>query len=107
MDAALIQIVPWSSAEPPNEETLRRRFEDEGFRTSCWSSDADNYYDARTHAFYKALTVLEGDITFSIPELGHEVTLRPGDRLELAPGVLHHAFVGPRGVCCLEGKRLG
>jgi quercetin dioxygenase-like cupin family protein len=105
-DVPLIQMIPWNEEEPPKEEELRRQFEVEGLRASSWSTERDELYDARTHVFHKVLCVLEGDITFSMPELGEEITLRPGDRLELSPGVLHQAFVGPSGVLCLEGQRL-
>jgi quercetin dioxygenase-like cupin family protein len=106
MDAALVSFVPWGEQAPPTESVVRRRFEAEGLRVDCWSNRGGDYYDAHAHAFHKVLHVLSGDITFSLPELGQEFTLRPGDRLELSPGVLHHAFVGPDGVACLEGKRL-
>ena len=32
-----------------------------------------------------------------------QVTLNMGDRLEIPPGIVHDAHVGPQGVACLEG----
>ena len=106
MDAALVSYVPRGEGEAPTEDSVRRRFEAEGLRIDRWSNRGNDYYDARMHVFCKVLHVLSGDITLSLPELGQEFRLRPGDRLELSPGVLHHAFIGPDGVSCLEGKRL-
>jgi quercetin dioxygenase-like cupin family protein len=105
MDAALIEVIPWNRDEAPTESNIMRQFEQEGLAVCCWSNTAGYYYDAHTHAFHKILSVIEGEITFSLPELDQEVTLKPGDRLVISPGVLHHAFVGPEGVCCVEGKR--
>lgn len=105
MDASLIEVIPWNRDESPSESAIIDQFEREGLAASCWSNDAHDYYEPHTHAYYKILSVVEGEITFSLPEIGQEVTLRPGDRLVLSPGVLHHAFVGPHGVCCIEGRR--
>jgi quercetin dioxygenase-like cupin family protein len=49
--------------------------------------------------------VVEGTITFGLPEQGRRIDLRAGDRMELPPGVVHDAVVGPEGVVCLEAHR--
>ena len=43
-----------------------------------------------------------GSITFHLPELGRDVMLEAGDRLDLPTGTLHGADVGAHGVTCLE-----
>jgi hypothetical protein len=48
---------------------------------------------------------MRGSITFKIPATGEEVSLNPGDKLELPSGIEHEAIVGPMGVVCLEGHR--
>lgn len=40
---------------------------------------------------------------FHLP--GGDVTLRPGDRLEVPPRTEHAATVGPDGVACVEASR--
>ena len=45
---------------------------------------------------------MRGAITFHLTELGRDVELRAGDRLELPAGTLHGATVGRAGVTCLE-----
>jgi hypothetical protein len=44
-----------------------------------------------------------GSIVFHLPE--GDVTLRSGDRLDVAPGTEHSAIVGPEGVTCVEASR--
>ena len=43
-----------------------------------------------------------GAITFHLTELGGDVELRAGERLELPAGTMHAATVGSAGVTCLE-----
>jgi hypothetical protein len=40
-----------------------------------------------------------------LPELGKQLTLKAGDRLDLPAGVVHDAHVGAEGVVCLEAHR--
>jgi quercetin dioxygenase-like cupin family protein len=49
--------------------------------------------------------VVEGSITFGLPQEGQRVTLNAGDRLELPASIVHDAVVGPQGVVCLEAHR--
>lgn len=39
---------------------------------------------------------------FHLP--GGDITLRPGDRLDVPPGTEHAATVGPEGVECVEAS---
>ncbi len=48
------------------------------------------------------LVAAAGAITFHLPEIGRDVLLAAGDRLDLPAGTLHAADVGPHGVTCLE-----
>ncbi len=41
--------------------------------------------------------MIDGSITFGLPEIGGRVELRAGDRLDLPAGVVHDAIVGPWG----------
>jgi quercetin dioxygenase-like cupin family protein len=49
--------------------------------------------------------VVQGSIAFGLPELGKQLTLQAGDRLDLPAGVVHDAVVGPQGVVCLEAQK--
>jgi quercetin dioxygenase-like cupin family protein len=45
----------------------------------------------------------EGTIRFICA--GEAIDLEPGDRLDIPPGVVHSAVVGPLGVQCVEAAR--
>jgi quercetin dioxygenase-like cupin family protein len=36
---------------------------------------------------------------------GEAIDLKPGDRLDTPPGIMHSAVVGPHGVTCIEAAR--
>jgi quercetin dioxygenase-like cupin family protein len=105
MSAVMATLIPWPDHEPPREATLRRLLADEGLQPHAWSNGPGDVYAAHTHAYHKVIYVLGGTISFNLPEAAQHITLRAGDRLELPPGVVHEAVVGPRGVICLEAHR--
>jgi quercetin dioxygenase-like cupin family protein len=49
--------------------------------------------------------VVQGSITFGLPRLGKQLTLKAGDRLDLPAGIVHDAHVGAQGVVCLEAHK--
>ncbi len=77
----------------------------EGLSPYAWSNGPHDVYAPHSHSYNKVIYVVEGSITFGLPELGKHVSMRPGDRLDLPAGVVHEAQVGPEGVVCLEGHR--
>lgn len=81
---------------------LARRLEAEGLRPSSWSNAPGDTYSAHDHGYDKVLVVARGSLTFRLPELGRDVLLGEGERLELPAGTAHAAVVGPHGVTCLE-----
>ncbi len=78
---------------------------DEGLSPYSWSNRPHDIYAAHTHSYNKVIYVAQGSITFGLPELGKQVTLKPGDRLDLPAGTLHDAQVGAQGVICLEAHK--
>lgn len=100
-----IAIRPWSEANVPTEAEVRRLFDAEGLQPYRWSNAPGDVYGLHSHSYHKVIYVVSGSITFNLPEDGGQVTLHPGDRLELPPGIAHSAVVGPRGVVCLEAHR--
>ena len=46
--------------------------------------------------------MVRGSITFGLPELDQQLTLKAGDRLDLPANTIHDAVVGAQGVICLE-----
>lgn len=98
----MVGIQPWSEEEMPTERKIRRIMTGEELRPHRWSNAPGDVYVAHTHPYRKVLYVVEGSITFGLPEEGQKVTLHAGDRLDLPESTMHDAVVGPKGVVCLE-----
>ena len=77
----------------------------EGLSPYFWSNGAFDIYSAHSHGYDKVIYVVQGSITFGLPELNQSLTLKSGDRLDLPAGVVHNASVGSEGVVCLEGHK--
>jgi quercetin dioxygenase-like cupin family protein len=67
-----------------------------------WSNGPGDVYAAHSHTYAKVIYVVQGSITFGLPEENITILLNPGDRLDLPAGIIHDALVGPQGVVCLE-----
>lgn len=78
---------------------------DEGLSPYTWSNGPFDIYSAHSHGYDKVIYVVQGSITFGLPELDQSHTLKAGDRLDLPAGVVHNASVGAEGVVCLEGHK--
>ncbi len=99
---ASIEVTPWSSTEPATEEAIRQLLAAEGLDPYSWSNGPGDTYSAHSHSYNKVIYVVRGSITFGLPGENRTVALNPGDRLDLAAGVVHDAIVGQAGVVCLE-----
>jgi quercetin dioxygenase-like cupin family protein len=78
---------------------------EEGLSPYAWSNGPHDIYSAHSHSYNKVIYVVQGSITFGLPELGKELTLKSGDRLDLLAGTIHNAVVGSQGVVCLEAHK--
>ncbi len=81
---------------------MATRLASEGLSGSEWRNGPSDTYAEHRHAYDKVLVAREGSITFHLRELGREIELQTGERLELPAQTLHGATVGPDGVVCLE-----
>ncbi len=102
---SLIQVQVWTHEQAPTEAVLRSQMNAEGLQPRIWSNSPGDVYAPHTHAYHKVIYVLYGSITFELPDNGESAILNAGDRLDLPPGVMHSAVVGPKGVVCLEAHR--
>lgn len=84
------------------EPELRARLAGEGLAAAAWGNAPLDHYAAHRHGYDKVLVAAAGSITFHLPELGRDVVLKTGDRLDLPAQTLHGADVGAGGVTCLE-----
>ena len=99
------QVTPWADSVPPTQSTLRRLMAEEGLSPYTWSNGPHDIYAAHSHTYNKVIYIVQGSITFGLPELGTQFTLKAGDRLDLPAGVIHDAVVGVQGVVCLEAHK--
>ena len=84
------------------ERQLRARLAEEGLDASAWGNGPFDHYQEHRHGYDKVLVAAAGSVTFHLPELGRDVVLEAGDRLDLPANTLHGADVGGHGVTCLE-----
>lgn len=87
----------------PGEREMKAVLRREGLEGHTWSNGPNDRYRAHSHDYTKVLYCLTGSIVFYVA--GTSVEMRPGDRLEIDPGTVHAADVGPQGVLCLEAAR--
>lgn len=106
-----MKVVRWQEAQPPQEQELRRRMQQEGLSPYSWSNGPGESYAAHSHTYEKVLYCVRGSIRFVLPDHANApdnkgiVDLTPGDCMVLPAGVRHSAQVGPQGVTCLEAAR--
>ena len=98
-------VTPWADSVAPSQSTLWQLMTREGLSPYSWSNGPFDVYSAHSHSYNKVIYVVQGSITFGLPELGQQLTLKPGDRLELPARVIHDAHVGAQGVVCLEAHK--
>ncbi|HSJ88431.1 MAG TPA: cupin domain-containing protein [Anaerolineales bacterium] len=98
-------ITPWADSNPPTQSALWQLMSDAGLSPYVWSNGPQDVYSAHSHSYNKVIYVVQGSITFGLPELGKQITLKAGDRLDLPAGIVHDAVVGTQGVICLEAHK--
>jgi quercetin dioxygenase-like cupin family protein len=93
-------LLPASGRDP---DDVRASLEARGLRLRSWSNGPGDTYGWHDHAYHKTFVCLAGSIVFHADD--GDVSLTPGDVLELEPGTRHAATVGPHGVRCAEAAR--
>lgn len=96
------KITRWDHNKPPDESELRSLLNQAGYHAYRWSNLPGEIYEAHSHQYHKIIYVVQGSITFVLPEINERVQLSIGDRLDLPRGLVHEAEVGAEGVVCLE-----
>jgi quercetin dioxygenase-like cupin family protein len=87
------------------EDAVLRAFAAEGLAPSRWSNGPGEVYAPHSHGYHKVLFCVDGSITFRLTDSGERLELHAGDRLDIEPGTVHDAIVGPHGVTCIEAPR--
>jgi mannose-6-phosphate isomerase-like protein (cupin superfamily) len=75
-------------------------FRARGMTPHTWANAPGDAYAPHAHDYHKVLLCLRGGIVFHTAD--GDVELRAGDRLDVEPGTVHSAAVGPAGVACME-----
>jgi len=83
--------------------SVEQRLRAEAEHCYRWSNGPGAVYSVHDHPYRKILYVERGSITFT-PAGSPAIFMKPGDRLDLAPGTPHGAVVGDEGVTCWEGQ---
>jgi quercetin dioxygenase-like cupin family protein len=87
-----------------DETAIRVLLEREADSAYQWTNGPGTVCGSHSHTYRKILYCLHGSIRFDLVASGEAIELKPGDRLDLAPGTPHAAVVGPGGVTCIEGQ---
>ena len=96
------RVTPWADSALPTESRLMQLCVEQNLHPYQWSNGPHDTYAAHSHSYDKVIYVVRGSITFGLSELGEQLTLKAGDRLDLPAGTVHDAVVGAQGVVCLE-----
>jgi quercetin dioxygenase-like cupin family protein len=102
----MMRVERWDpeDGETLSEQTLRRKLESMGYRTSRYVYEPGTILPFHTHDVDKMDAVLSGE--FRVTMNGESVVLGPGDAVEVPQGVEHSAeVVGDRAVVSLDGVR--
>ena len=90
------------ATDAASDDGFAARLRTEGLHPFTWGNGPGDRYPAHSHAYDKVLVVTSGSITFHLTDVGEDLDLAAGDRLELPAGAVHGATVGGNGVRCLE-----
>jgi quercetin dioxygenase-like cupin family protein len=91
-----------SDALPRDRRDLEDWFRAQGLSARWWSNSPRDTYGWHDHPYHKVLACQRGSIVFHTPE--GDVSLGPGDRLDIEPRTAHAATVGDDGVTCVEAS---
>jgi quercetin dioxygenase-like cupin family protein len=111
MEENTMQVIRWQKETPPQERELRERMQQDGLSPYAWSNGPGESYAVHSHSYQKVLYCVRGSIRFVLPDQTDDagtpraIDLAPGDCMILPAGVRHSAYVGGRGVTCLEAPR--
>ena len=105
MRTAHVAIQRWPANMRPEPGAIEAKIRAERIPYYRWSNGPGDVYGAHSHTYHKVIYVMQGSITFGLPQEDRQIHLSAGDRLDLPAGISHDAVVGREGVVCLEGHR--
>ncbi len=99
----MMRVVRWHGGQHPTLDLMKRNLESEGLRAFKWRQQPNYRFGVHSHGYYKSLYCVDGSVEVFFPDARKRVTLRVGDRIDIADGVRHSITVGLNGAVCLEG----
>jgi len=84
-----MKITRWNNEQELSPSLLEGSLKKEGLSPFVWQDSPGTYYPTHTHSYSEIRWILKGSITFGVN--GEEVTLYPGDCLELPANTPHYA----------------
>jgi quercetin dioxygenase-like cupin family protein len=84
-----MNLTRWDKGTAPSPDSLRATLTGEGYKVSEWVDTPGTVYPVHAHDYLEVRWVIRGHLRVGMPESGDEVTLNPGDRLEVPPEEPH------------------
>lgn len=87
-----------------SEEKMMSKLQREGYKCYIYHYHPGTYFEDHTHEVHKVEGIIAGQ--FRLGMYGQNVTLGPGDMLEVPRGVVHNAaVVGTEGVIAIDASK--
>ena len=96
------QLTRWPWGDQVREEDLRAELRNQGLAPFSWRLGPGNHFSTHSRSYTRIIYVLQGTITFHFPDDQTEITLHPGDRLDIQARTRHSYTAGPEGASGLE-----
>lgn len=90
----------WSKAYESAEEELEELMAAKNIDARRWTAEGGQMFDAHMHEKDKRLWCAEGSIVFTVN--GQDISMQPGDTLDLPAMTVHEAVAGLTGCACYE-----
>ncbi len=96
------QLTRWQWGGEVREDDLRAEMRSQGLAPYAWRNGPNDHLSVHSRSYTRIIYVIRGSATFHFPDAGEDVTLHPGDRLEIPARTRHALTAGPEGVYGLE-----
>ena len=96
------QFDPWQWGGEVSEEELRAEMRSQGLAPFTWHNGPGDHYSSHSRSYTRVIYVIRGSATFHFAETNEDVTLEPGDRIQIEARTQHAITIGDEGVTCLE-----
>jgi quercetin dioxygenase-like cupin family protein len=100
-----IRVALWDRAGAVSIEVLRGVLTAEGHQVIQWCSEPWQGAPLHAHIYPETLWLIEGSLTYALPDEQRLIELMPGDRLETPAGIPHAVMAGPDGARYLIATR--